>query len=144
MRFWIIYVLVQISFFGNSERKKEKDQEEIKIELQKKLHRRIHVRDITSWFKPSFPYHFLLLSSSTPSSSQVTYLLNGPYIKRYSVLLWVLFCVMVSWVKGQKHENVFQFNTSWLASLKMQYYFRLSFSFSCSGYDVTFIKSSHT
>ena len=144
MRFWIIYILVQISFFGNWEREKEKDREEIKIELQKKYIEEFMWGTSLLDCKPSFPYHFLLLSSSTPSSSQVTYLLNGPYIKRYSVLLWVLFCVMVSWVKGQKHENVFQFNTSWLASLKMQYYFRLSFSFSCPGYDVTFIKSSHT
>ena len=36
------------------------------------------------------------------------------------------------------------FNTSWLASLRTWYYFRLCFSFSCSGYDLILIKKSHT
>ena len=53
----------------------------------------------------------------------------------YVVLLWVVFCVMMSWVNGRKYENPLQFNTSWLASLRMWFYFRLCFSFTCSGYD---------
>ena len=32
----------------------------------------------------------------------------------------------------------------WSASLETWYYFRLCFSFSCSGYDLTLIKKSHT
>ena len=36
-----------------------------------------------------------------------------------------------------------QSNTSWLTSLETWYYFRLCFSFSCSGYDVTLIKKAH-
>ena len=35
-------------------------------------------------------------------------------------MLWVVFCVML-WVNGQKYENLLQFNTSWLASLRTWY-----------------------
>ena len=34
------------------------------------------------------------------------------------------------------YENLLQFNTSWLTSLKTWHFFRLCFSFSCSGYDL--------
>ena len=53
---------------------------------------------------------------------------------------------MMSWVNGWKYENPLQSinNTSWLTCLRMWYYFRLCFSFSCSGYDLTLIKKSHT
>ena len=37
-----------------------------------------------------------------PLPFQVTYLLNGLYV-------WVVFCVMMSWVNGQKYENLLQF-----------------------------------
>ena len=43
-----------------------------------------------------------------------------------------------------KNQNLLQFNTRWLASLRTRYYFRLCFSFSCSGYDTTLIQKSHT
>ena len=59
-------------------------------------------------------------------------------------MLWVVFCVMISWVNGQKYENLLQFNTNWLASLSTWYYFRLCFSFSCSSYDLSLLKKSHT
>ena len=42
--------------------------------------------------------------------------------ERYKVLLWVLFCVMILWVNGRKYENLLQFNTSWLASLRTWYH----------------------
>ena len=59
-------------------------QEGIKIEWQKKVNRKLSVRDITFFeYTPSFLFHFFLLSSSTPSSSQMTYLLNGPYKDTY-------------------------------------------------------------
>ena len=64
-------------------------------------------------------------------------------LKRYIVLSWVVFCVMISWVNGQKYENLLQFNTSWLSSLRTWYFFKLCFRFSCSGYDLTLIKKSH-
>ena len=51
---------------------------------------------------------------------------------------------MISWVNDWNNENLLQFNTSWLAFLRTWYYFRLCFSFSCSGYDLTLIKKSHT
>ena len=60
------------------------------------------------------------------------------------ILLWGVLCVVILWVNGRKYENLMQFNTSWLASLRAWYYFRFYFSFSCSGYDVTLIKKSHT
>ena len=37
-------------------------------------------------------------------------------------------------VNSRKYDDLLQFNTSWLASLRAWYYFRLFFSFSCSGY----------
>ena len=52
---------------------------------------------------------------------------------------------MISWVNGWKYENLLQFNTSWLASLRMWYlYFKLCFSSSCSDYDLTLIKKWRT
>ena len=51
---------------------------------------------------------------------------------------------MIPWVNGPKFDNLLQFNTSCLGSLGTWYYFRLCFSFSCSGYDLTLIKKSHT
>ena len=59
-------------------------------------------------------------------------------------LLGVVFCVMISWVNNWKYENILQFNTSWLVFLRTWYYFRLYFSFSYAGYDLTLIKESHT
>ena len=56
----------------------------------------------------------------------------------------MVFCVMVSRANGRKYENLLRFITSWLASLRKWYYFRLCFSFSCSGYDLISIKKSHT
>ena len=42
-----------------------------------------------------------------------------------------------------KYENLLKFNTGWLASLRTWYYFRLCFSFICSGYNFILIKKSH-
>ena len=96
-----------------------RNQEGIKAELQKIVHRRIYVRDITflTAYTPLYVifYYFLCL---LPPPFQVTYLLNGPYIKGYIILLWLIFCVMISWV-----SNIWKFlqlNTSWLLSLKWQ------------------------
>ena len=54
----------------------------------------------------------------------------------------MVFCVMISWVNGRKQENLLQFNTSWLASLRIWYYFRLFSIFSCPCYDLILIKKS--
>ena len=62
----------------------------------------------------------------------------------YIISLWVLCCVMISWVNGRKYENLLQFNTSWLASLRTWYYLKLYFNCNCSGYDLTLIKNCHT
>ena len=49
----------------------------------------------------SFLPHFLLLSSSTPFAFPSDVLAQWP--------VWVVFCVMMSWVNGQKYENLLQF-----------------------------------
>ena len=55
-----------------------KNQEGIKIELQKEVHKRISVRDITFLnARPSF--YVIFIAFFVYFHSQVTYLLNGPY-----------------------------------------------------------------
>ena len=57
-----------------------RNQEEIKIELQKKLHRRICVTSITFLIaRPPFYEIFCYFLCLFRPFSQVTYLLNGPY-----------------------------------------------------------------
>ena len=58
---------------------------------------------------------FLLLLCSwlfTPSTFPSDVLAEEP-LYRHITLLWVVFCVMISWVNGQKYENLLHFNTSW-------------------------------
>ena len=43
----------------------------------------------------------------------------------------------------KKYEDLPQFNADWLTSLRTWYCFKLCFSFSCSGFDLTVIKKSH-
>ena len=93
-----------------------RNQEEIKIELQKKVHRRICVRDITfSTAHP--PFYVMFYCFFIYSPSQVTYLLNGPNKDTY--------CYGWYYVWHRKSKNHLHFNTSWLASLRTWYYFRL-------------------
>ena len=70
-----------------------------------------------------------------PSPSQVTYLLNNSYE-------WC--SVMISWVKGQKYENLLEFYFGWLPALRTLYFFRLCFNCSCFVFDLTLIKKNHT
>ena len=100
---------------------------------------RIHSLFMTA--RHSFNIIFCCFLSLLSPPSQTMYFLSGPYI---DILLGVVLCVMISWVNGWKHENFLQFNTSWLVFLRTWYYFRLCFSFSYSGYDLTLIKESHT
>ena len=121
-----------------------RNQEEIKIELQKKVHKRICVRDITFLTaRPPFYVIFCCFLRLLPPLPQLTQVAEWP-LYRCMILVWVVFCVMISWVNGQKSEKCFQFNSRWLGSLRTWYYFRFCFSFSCSGYDLTLIKKSHT
>ena len=69
----------------------------------------------------SFLCHFLLLFLSTPSTFPSDVLAERP-LYRQIVLLWVVFCVMILWVNGEKHQNLLHFNTSWLASLRTWYH----------------------
>ena len=111
-----------------------RSQEEKKIELQKKVHRRICMRAIT-FLTARSPFYviFCCLLYLLPFPSNV--LIEWPQ-KTY-ILLWLVFCVM------SKNETILQFNTSWLASLRTWYYFRHFFGFSCSGYDLILIVKSH-
>ena len=72
------------------------------IELQKKVHRRICVRDITFLSARSPFYVFLLFSSSSlsPFASDTMAAI------KIHVLLWVVLCVVMSWVNGQKYGNL--------------------------------------
>ena len=45
-------------------------------------------------------------------------------------VLWVVFYVLISWENDQKNENIPQFNTVCLASLRARCCFRLSFGLS--------------
>ena len=57
-----------------------KNQSGIETELQKKVHRRIRVKDMTFWTaRPAFYVTFCCFLGLLTPSSQVTYLLNGPY-----------------------------------------------------------------
>ena len=107
----------------------------IMIELQKKY---IHF----FWQHAILSISFLLLSLSTPIPFSSDLLAEWPLY--LDTLLGVVFCVMISWLSSWKYENILQFNTSWLVFLSTWYYFRLSFSFSYSGYDHTLIKETHT
>ena len=91
----------------------------------------------------SFPFHFLLLSLSPPSPFLSDVRTCWMALQRYIILRCLVFCVMIPWVNGPKCDNLLQFNTSCLGSLGTWYYFRLCFSFSYSGYDLTLIKMTH-
>ena len=82
--------------------------QEGKIELQKKVHRRICVKDITCLTARSPFYVFLLLSSSPHSLWRTCGMAPIKiYIYTY-LLLWVVFCVMISWVNCWKHERRYE------------------------------------
>ena len=98
-------------------------------------------RTLLFWLHPLLYAVFLLVFSSTHSPFLSDVLSKWP-LSRYIILLWVVFCVLTSWVNGRKYENLLQFNTGWLASLRTWYYFRLCFSLSCSGYDHTLTAKS--
>ena len=86
--------------------------QEGKNELQKKVHRRICVRNIT-FLTVHSPFNvFLLLSLYIlPPPSQVTPLQNDPYKDIYFAMCGIL-CVIISWVNGRKYENLLQFTTT--------------------------------
>ena len=77
--------------------------------------------------------------------SQVTYLRKDPYKHIYNIVMGSILCdsIMSEWSKIHEYENLLQFNTSLLTSLRTRYNFRLCFSFSCSGYCLSLIKKTH-
>ena len=80
---------------------------------------------------PSFLCH-LFLSSSTLFLFPGDVRVECP-LKRYIIILRMVFCVMISRVKSQKFDNLLQFNTNWSKSLETWHYFRICFNFSCCG-----------
>ena len=87
---------------------------------------------------PSFLFLFCCFLCLLPPHSQVTHLLNGSYKDTQYWYGWYSMWWYHEWTVEWKSEyqNLLQFNTGWLASLRTWYYFRLCFSFSC--------KMSHT
>ena len=83
---------------------------------------------------PSFLCISLLLSLTTPF----------PFPSEQAQWPYGWCSVILSWVNGQKYENLLQFYFNWLPALRTWYYFRFCFSFSCSVFDLTLIKNSHT
>ena len=76
-------------------------------------------------YTPSFLCHFFVdfFVYSLPFSKWCTFRMI-----QYMILVWMVFCVMISWVNGRKCENLLQFKTSGLASLRTWFYFRLNFA----------------
>ena len=79
-----------------------RNEEGIKIELQKKVHRRICVRDIT-FLTARLPFYIISCCLIRLLPSQETYLLNGPNKDTYCYGWYSVWC--------QKYENILQFNT---------------------------------
>ena len=120
-----------------------KNQEGIKIELQKKVHIRICMRTSLFWL------HALVSMSLCVALFIYTFPLAKWYtwwmalIKIHNIAMGGILCDDIM-SERSKIWKFLTFNTSWLASLRTWYYFRLCFSFSCSGYDLILIKKSHT
>ena len=116
--------------------------QEGKIELRKKVHRRICVRDIT-FLTARPPFYvifccFLCLLLHLPKERACW---MAP-IKLHNIAMVGVLCDDTM-SERSKYDNLLQFNASWLASLETWYYFQLCFSFSCSGYDLILIKKTH-
>ena len=104
----------------HEERRKNKDWV-IEKRLKKNLCDGHHFFDYTPSFLCHFFVDFFVYSLSFPKWCTF-------WMVQYMILVWMVFCVMISWVNGRKCENLLQFKTSGLASLRTWYYFRLNFS----------------
>ena len=122
-RFLHVWLLQRMTLYQKYYQSFIRNQEWVKIELQKKVHRRGCVRDITflTARPPCFLCHFFLLNG--PKKDTYCYVWYSAWYRKYEILL--------------------QFNTSSLASLGTWYYLRLFSSFNCSAYDLTLIIKSH-
>ena len=121
-----------------------RNQEEIKIELQKK----IRYIDEFVWGTSFFRLH-----SPLSVSFVVTFFIFCLFLLEWRIS-WMGHIKMCNIAMGgilcddimrerSKYENLLKLDTSWLASLITWYYFRLSFSFICSDYDLILIQKSH-
>ena len=86
--------------------------------------------------RPSFCVTLLLLSFFTLCPFPGDVLVEWPLIKIHNIAMAGILCDDTK-SERSKNDNLLQFNTSWLASLRTWHYPRLCFSFSCSGYDLT-------
>ena len=66
------------------------------------------VRDTTFWLHVLLSVSFYCFLPLLSPPSQVKHLRNGRY--KVHNIAWVVFCVMILWVNGQKYENLW-FNT---------------------------------
>ena len=121
-----------------------RNQEEIKIELQKKI-----------WYIDEFVWgtSFFRLHSPLSVSFVVTFFIFClsllewriswmGHIKMCNIAMGGILCDDIMRERS-KYENLLKLDTRWLASLITWYYFRLSFSFICSDYDLILIQKSH-
>ena len=114
-----------------------------KIKLQKEVYRRICVRNTTFFdymlsflclFVAFFVYSLLLPKWRTCETAPM---------KIYRNAMGGGLCDDIMSERSEVWKSP-TINNSWLVSLKTWYYFRLCFSFSCSGYDFTLTNKSHT
>ena len=56
--------------------------------------------------------------------------------------IWHAVYILSKYIQNMKKWKYSDFHTDWFPSLRMWYYFRLCFSFSCSGYKLTVIKKA--
>ena len=121
-----------------------RNQEEIKIELQKKIRYIDEFVWGTSFFRlhsplsVSFVVTFFIFCLSL-LEWRISWM---GHIKMCNIAMGGILCDDIMRERS-KYENLLKLDTSWLASLITWYYFRLSFSFICSDYDLILIQKSH-
>ena len=117
-------------------------QKRIKIEVQKKDHRRTCVRDIT-FLATRLPFlcQFLLLSSSTPSPFPSD--VRAEWLNTWYWYGWYSVWLYHEWIAEIMKISCNLRLVGWHL-LECDINFRPNFSFSCSGYDLKLIKKSQT
>ena len=70
---------------------------------------------------PSMPPIVAFFIYSLPLPKWSTCWMTPIKIHNIAMGMLLLFCVMKSWINDRKYENLLQFDTSWLASLRTWY-----------------------
>ena len=121
-----------------------RNQEEIKIELQKKIRYIDEFVWGTSFFRlhsplsVSFVVTFFIFCLSL-LEWRISWM---GHIKMCNIAMGGILCDDIMRERS-KYENLLKLDTRWLASLITWYYFRLCFSFICPDYDLILIQESH-